>query len=792
MKKTLFTLVVIYSISIVTFAQKVKTDANIVGHVTAHGEHISYASVYVKGTTIGTATDETGHYQLVNLPTGKVTVVVKVVGFKTEESSVTLQLNETKEIKFELAADVMGLDEVVISSNRSESKRTDAPVIVNTISPKLFNTTQSVTLSEGLNFSPGLRMENNCQNCGFTQVRMNGMEGPYSQILINSRPIFSGLAGVYGLELIPANMIEKVEVVRSGGSALFGSNAIAGTINIILKDPMVNSYEVGANLSSAGIGIDGDGGPASDYSVNFNASLVSDDHKSGLSLYGFKRDRDMYDANGDGFSETALMNNLTVGTRFFHRFGYRNKLSIDYFTIVEEREGGNKPELPLHERDVAEAVKHDLNTAAITYEQFFREYDVFSVYASGQFLNRNSYYGANKSLSDYGYSKDRTYNIGAQYKASFEKSSLVAGAENVSGHLVDEKLGYPDYDQAVIVDGSIVDIPHTGNTTIANQSLMTSGVFAQYEYRFFKGKIALGGRYDHYNVSDHSNNTDNIKDGDVFSPRVSFMYRVFDELQARISYSQGYRAPQIFDEDLHIETSGSRQVINVNDPDLKQESSHSIMTSMDYNGLIGTLYTGLLVEAFYTRLSDPFVNDIGLPNDQGRVIYTRKNAEKGAAVQGINLEFKLIPLTDFSLTSGFTVQSSKYDVAQEFDETHFFRTPNRYGYFALDWDFAKGFCFSGTGNYTGKMLVPYFGTATDPDIGELRESKQFFDLGMKLEYTVKINGARFQCFGGMKNIFNSYQSDFDIGAQRDPSYVYGPVGPRTVYVGVKFGNMLGK
>lgn len=93
--------------------------------------------------------------------------------------------------------------------NSSTQKRTEAPIIVNTLSPKLFATTQSLTLSEGLNFSPGLRLENNCQNCGFTQVRMNGMEGPYSQILINSRPIFSGLAGVYGLELIPTNMIEK-------------------------------------------------------------------------------------------------------------------------------------------------------------------------------------------------------------------------------------------------------------------------------------------------------------------------------------------------------------------------------------------------------------------------------------------------------------------------------------------------------------------------------------------------------------------------------------------------------
>lgn len=153
---------------------------------------------------------------------------------------ILIKKGETKEVNFELVKDALGLEEVVITGDRNATNRVESSTIVNTITPKLFARTQSVTLSEGLNFSPGLRMENNCQNCGFSQVRMNGMEGPYSQILINSRPIFSGLAGVYGLELIPSSMVERVEVVRGGGSALYGSNAIAGTINLILKDPINN------------------------------------------------------------------------------------------------------------------------------------------------------------------------------------------------------------------------------------------------------------------------------------------------------------------------------------------------------------------------------------------------------------------------------------------------------------------------------------------------------------------------------------------------------------------------
>lgn len=781
--------IIVFFLALNLNAQKTKTDANVVGHVASGTTHLPFANVSLKGTTVGTYTDETGHFQLVNCKPGTYVIIATTVGYKPEERTITVETGNTVEVKFNLEEDVFNLSEVVVSSDRSEQKRTEAPMIVNTISPKLFMSTQSATLGDGLNFCPGLRLENNCQNCGFTQVRMNGMEGPYSQILINSRPIFSGLAGVYGLELIPSNMIERVEVVRGGGSALFGGNAIAGTINIILKDPVNNSYELGVNTSLTGVGLSASGGAAADYSANFNTSLVSDDRKTGVAVYGFSRERKMFDANGDGFSEISPMENLTLGARFFHRFGHRSKMAVDFFNIKEERDGGDKHDYPLHEREVAEAVKHDIKTLAFTYDQFFREFDMLSVYASGQSLNRDSYYGANYSLSDYGNSKDKTYNIGAQYKAMLGRSSLIAGIENTGGYLTDKKLGYPDYNNAVIVDGKIVSVPHTENTLVSDQSTVTTGAFAQYEIKLDKTKLTAGGRFDHYMIKDYAKGSEN-KTGNVFIPRVSVMQELSSSLQARASYSQGYRAPQIFDEDLHIETSGSRQVINVNDPNLKQESSHSIMLSLDFNKQIGKVYTGLLVEGFHTRLDNPFVNEIGTPDENGTVLYTRKNAEDGAAVQGVNIELKLKPMAGFSLTSGFTVQTSKYDNPQEFNERRFFRTPDNYGFFSLDWDFVKNVCLSATGNYTGKMLVPYFGPMTDPAVGELRQSDPFFDLGTKLSYTVKLNGAKVQFMAGIKNIFNAYQGDFDSGADRDPAYMYGPTQPRTIYFGIKVGNML--
>ncbi len=767
-----------------------RTDANITGHVVCDGEHIPFATVSVKGTTLGTTTDETGHYRLIDLPVGKLIIKVQSLGYKPQEKEITTVRRKTVVLKFEIEQDVLGLEEVVITGNRNETNRVESSTIVNTITHKLFATTQSVTLSEGLNFCPGLRTENNCQNCGFTQVRMNGMEGAYSQILINSRPIFSGLAGVYGLELIPASMIERVEVIRGGGSALYGSNAIAGTINLILKDPINNSYEFGINGGLTGVGVADSDKPSQDYSVNFNASAVSSDNKTGMSLYGFYRKRDPFDANDDSFSEIALLKNVTIGTRLFHRFNKRSKITGDFFHINEDRRGGDRFDYPAHEANIAEAVSHNITTGAFSYDQFFRERDLLSVYVSGQRVNRDSYYGAEKSLSDYGNTKDFTYTIGSQYNATLGVSNLVVGIENIGSSLIDKKLGYADIENAEIENDVIVNIPHTDNVTIADQTVNITGIFAQYEIEWSKLKASVGARFDHYSITDKEN-ADSDNSGNVFSPRVTLKYDILKSLQARLSYSQGYRAPQIFDEDLHIETSGSRRVIHENSPDLKQETSSSYMASLDFNKKLGKVYFGLLIEGFITQLNNPFVMEYGDPDENGTVIYTRVNADAGAKVQGVNMELNVVPSGIFSMKAGFTYQNSRYEEPQEFDETLFFRTPNDYGYITLDWKPIKSLGISANGGYTGKMLVPYFGlTIPNPDEGELRKSKSFFDLGLKVRYNIKINGATLQLFAGMKNIFNSYQSDFDTGKDRDPGYIYGPGNPRSVYCGLKIGNFI--
>ena len=343
-----------------------KSDANIFGHVVDKktNEHIAYINIVIKATTIGTTTDASGHYLLKNLPEGEFTLEVKALGYKAVSKEVALKKGKTMEVNFEIEEDHIALDGVVVSANRSETSRRTAPSLVNILDGKAFTVTNSPTLAQGFNFQPGLRVENNCQNCGFTQVRINGLDGAYSQILIDSRPVFSALSGVYGLEQVPANMIERVEVMRGGGSALFGSSAIAGTINIITKEPLRNSGEINHTIQSIG------GSSSIDNNTSVNASLVTDNRKLGLYLYGQNRNRDGYDHDGDGFTEVPKLKAKTIGLRSYLKTGTYSKLSFEYHHMEEFRRGGDLLDRPAHEAFIAEQLEHSIDGGGIKFDLF--------------------------------------------------------------------------------------------------------------------------------------------------------------------------------------------------------------------------------------------------------------------------------------------------------------------------------------------------------------------------------------------------------------------------------------
>ncbi len=763
--------------------------ARLTGKITSQNQPVPFVNILIKNTTVGTVSNTDGSFEMNELPTGKYTVKVQGIGYKSREREVDLQAGKSIELHFDLEEDVFGIEQVVVTADRNEQKRTDASIIVNSLNSKQLKKAQAVVVSDVLSYIPGLRTETNCQNCGMVQVRMNGLEGHYSQILINSRPIFSGLVGVYGLELFPTAMIERVEITRGGGSALYGSNAIAGTINILTKDPLQNSYDAQLQYGAIGIGLDGTS-IANESAVNFKTSLISESKKTGMALFGSLRERDPFDANGDSFSELMQLKNISMGARLFHRLGYRSKITFDCFRINEDRRGGNKFDSPFHEANLTEAVQHKITTGALTYEYFMGTNSQLSAFASAQNVDRGSYYGADQSLSDYGQSNGFTYTIGSQFQSDFGGNSFLAGIEVIGDRLKDQKLGFPDYELPIYEEGSqtLKGFVHTDNILVAKQNKITQGAFIQYDHQINKLKLSAGLRFDHYQIIDNGNGTANCQ-GNVLSPRINALWHVMPNLQARATYSQGYRAPQIFDEDLHISASGSRKVIHKNAADLEQETSHSLMGSLDFNGKIGPMPIRFLTEFFHTSLQNAFVTNPDSVNHENEVIYIRTNAEEGAYVQGVNLETNISFRRNLRFNAGFTFQTSQFKEAQELGCKDFLRTPDHYGFFSLDWDITPKFALVSTAQYTGPMNIAYYDqqmVQTDEnDKGELRQTQDFFDFGIKASYSLRIQQLPIEFYMGAKNLFNSFQSDFETGVERDPTYIYGPSLPRMIYGGIR-------
>lgn len=735
-------------------------ESNIHGHVIDKntGEHIPYIFINLKGTTISTTSASNGHYHLEHLPEGKFIIQASGIGWKTVSKEITVVEGNTLEINFLLEEDNIQLDGVVVSANRSEITRMMAPTLVNVVDMGTYERVNATALSQGLVFQPGVRVENNCQNCSYQQVRINGLEGPYTQILIDSRPVFSALAGVYGIEQIPANMVERVEVMRGGGSALFGSSAIAGTINIITKEPVRNSAFASHTISSIG------GTSALDNNTALNASLVSDDNKMGMAIFGQVRHKDGYDSDGDGYTELTRLKSQTLGMRAYIKTGVYSKLTAEYHNLHEFRRGGDNLHLPPHEAMIAEQVEHGINTGSLRFDWFSpNERHRLSAFASAQHIARESYYGAGKDPNAYGRTKDLTWMAGAQYIYKFNKclfmpSDLTVGTEYNEDYLNDNMWGYGRVTEQVVRVGSL---------------------YAQNEWKNAKWSFLLGGRIDKHS----------LVEGVIFSPRVNLRYNPVRDINLRASYSFGFRAPQAFDEDLHIDNVGGIvSMIRLADG-LKVEKSQSVSLSADMYHSWGQWQGNLLVEGFYTDLSDVFaLTEIGV--EDGVLIKERRN-EAGARVGGVNLEGKIAYGNLWQLQAGLTWHRSLYKEAHSWADDveatrRMFRTPDLYGYFVTSVNPVKPLMLSLSGTYTGSMLVEHHAGYIENNRTETTPG--FFDLNCKASYDFKLYGhITLQLNAGVQNFLNAWQKDFDQGPDRDSAYIYGPSSPRCFFAGVKIG-----
>ncbi|MBR5807528.1 MAG: TonB-dependent receptor, partial [Alistipes sp.] len=503
-----------------------------------------------------------------------------------------------------------------------------------------------------------------------------------------------------------------------------------------------------------------------------------DDRKAGLTIYGQNRMRDAYDHDHDGFVEIPVIKSQTIGTQAYIKTSAYSKLTLDYHATNEYRRGGDKLDLPPHEAMIAETTDHLINSGGLSFEGTSKNSrHRYSVFASAQATNRDSYYGADMDPNAYGKTKGVTAVAGAQYLYRLNIFELTTGLEYSYDYLFDNPIGY-------VAQG------YTSMQT--KQHIHNASVFAQGEFKFNKWGFLAGGRFDNWYSASAK------KYLPIVSPRVTLRYNPIHDINLRATYGSGFRAPQAFDEDLHIlVVGGERTRIRLAD-DLKEERSHTFTVSSDMYHTFGRVQTNLLVEGFATILNDVFaLRDTGYTGEDGATIKERYNGS-GATVMGLNIEGKVAYAPWVEASAGVTLQRSKYKSPEAWSEdesvekaTNMFRSPNVYGYFTISSQPVKNFKIDLSGNYMGRMYVEHFAGGILPDGSTLEKdrierTKSFFDLGVKLSYDFKIwKTIGLQINAGVRNILNSYQRDFDRGPSRDSGYIYGPSLPRSVFVGAK-------
>ena len=733
------------------------TDAHIAGHVLdAHTqEHLSFVNVQIEGTTLGCLTDESGHFYLKNLPEGELTIVFSMMGYETEKRTVSLRRDTLIEMNVAIAETSFMIDNVVVTANKYETKQREVATIVNVISPLIIQSTTSNSMADVLNFQTGLRVEETCSNCGVPQIRINGLEGQYTQILMDSRPIFSSLASVYGLEQLPAGMVDRIEVIRGGGSALFGANAIAGVVNIITKEPTRNFFNVSNSSAFTQQG-------TYDINTNLNASVVSENQKAGIYVFGVQRNRQQYDRDKDGYSDIPTLNSTTVGLRSFFKTSDYSKITAEYHHTTEFRRGGyGIDSLQPHESPLTEQLKHNIDAATMKWDMYTADSKHFvSAYTSFQHIGRDSYFGTNYNPDAYGKSTDIVSVTGAQYRFSYPcglmNADLSAGVEYSYNQLRDQILGY---------DRNTLQRVHIG------------GGYVQNEWKNKQWSILVGGRLEQHSLLEKP----------IFSPRANVRYTPIDPIILRVSYASGYRAPQIYEEDLHVGAVGGEVSLISLDKNLRPEYSHSVSGSIDMYQRFGKWDLNLTLEGFFTQLNDVFTLVENGHDALGNLLLTRTNAS-GARVAGLNVEAKVGYGHLLTFQAGYTYNHSRYIQPEQWSPTiapqrRMFRTPDHYGYFLLNIEPVKHFHILTNGKVTGNMLVQHFA-------GYIPEDKEvttpvFFEWDVKLCYDIPIyKHYTLEINAGVKNLLDHFQQDLDKGMDRDAGYIYGPATPRTFFAGV--------
>ena len=687
---------------------------SLTGKISDRLENLSYVNIYIQNTKFGTSSNDEGYYQIKNIPSGTYKIVVSSIGYNTKTIEITFNKDEKIIQNFSLVSD-NSLDEIVVSGNLKPVSKSASSVPVDVYSKSFFKKNPTPSIFESLQNVNGVRPQLNCNVCNTGDIHINGLEGPYTFVLIDGMPIVSGLSTVYGLTGIPQALIQRVEVVKGPASTLYGSEAVGGIINIITKKPSNSPMLFVDSFSSSWEEIN------TDIGFKYNASKKI----QGLLGINYFNYQNIIDNNNDNFTDLTLQNRISIFNKLNIERSNNKLFTVAFRYVYEDRWGGET-----------------------NWNKSFRGTDL--VYGESIYTSRWETFGT--------YELPTTENIRLQFSANGHHQDSFYGTDSYKadqliafGQLVYNKKIKKKHDllfgiayRYTTYDDNTFATSESDGVTNKPSIIHLPGVFIQDEINLTnQHKLLIGARYDY-----------NSLHGTIFSPRVNYKWNSKNNKNIlRFSIGNGFRVANIFTED-HAALSGAREVVF--EGELSPETSWNANVNYVKKISINNTLISLDASGFYTHFNNRILPDY--ETDPNKIIYANLN---GFSVsKGVSLN------SDISFPLGLTMNIGATLMDVSIHENNIKKrqllTESFSGVWSISYKLKKSrIKIDYTGNVYGPMKLPLL-SELDPRKGE----SPWFSI-QNIQVTKNI-GTSWEMYGGIKNILNFTPARNSIARSFDP------------------------
>ena len=706
-------------------------------------EPLPFASILLLPSSNGTVSDSQGNFSVPSVERkGDGKLVISSIGYQTD----TIAINgRQSRYTILLTPEINALKEVVVvSGTMKEVSKMNSPIPVEVYSPALFKKNPTPSIFESLAMINGVQPQLNCNVCNTGDIHINGMEGPYTMVLLDGMPIVSSLSTVYGLSGIPNSLVKRIEIVKGPASTLYGSEAVGGLVNIITKDP----------LTSPLLNVDLSGTTMSEYNADIATTWKTDGTQALVGINYFHYQKPV-DVNNDNFTDVTQQQRISVFNKVDFQRKDQRMASLGMRYVYEDRWGGElqwKKANRGSDQVYGESIYTNRVEVLGNYELPIRREKVFFDYSYNYHL-QDSYYGISKFLADQhvGFAQLR-------WDKKLGKHDILAGIP----------FRYIYYDDNTVGTQSVEE----ANARNSPMHTWLPGVFLQDEVSVDEKFTVLAGlRYDHHNHH-----------GNILSPRLSLKLSPDKSNTFRLSTGNGFRVVNLFTED-HAALTGSREVVIENE--LKPEQSWNVNFNYATNIAHASGFVALDVSAFYTYFTNKIVGDF--LTDSDLIIYD--NLDGHAVSKGLTLNSELAFTNSLKIMAGVTLMDvyQRESLAGEEHKVPQLFAPKISGTYALSYSLDRiGLTFDVTGRFNGPMKLPVGPPEIDP---RPDESPWFTILNVQVGKSFT-NG--FEIYGGVKNVLNFFpknpllEPEDPFGNNFDTSYNYAAVQGIKGFVGVRY------